>query len=117
MFSQIPIKAIIYFLILSAIVAACYAGYSAIKQSGYDERVAEESQEFKNQIADINKAHADELSKALHEAEHFRKVAVLIQTQKPKETKIYVDKIIKLNPDCTRIVGMSEFINAKRADF
>lgn len=117
MFSQIPIKAIIYFIILAAIVGACYYAYSAIDQGGYDRRVAEESTEFKAQIAKITADHSEELAKAQHEAEHYRKVAVLMQTQKPKETKIYVDKIIHDNPDCTRIVGMSEFINAKRADF
>ena len=111
MFSQIPVKLIIYCIILAAIIAGCYSLHDAIKQSGYDERVAEESKAFRDKVAAITKAHTEELAKATHEAEHFRQVAVILQNAEPIVITKWKEKVIYANPNCTKLDGFGVMWN------
>lgn len=118
MFSPSMIKPILYLLALCAIIAACYYGHGAIKQSGYDQRVSEESEEYKKQLSSITRKFKDDLDAAKHEAEFFRKQAVILQQREPIVVTKIKEKIVYENINtCTRINGLSELWNARAGEF
>jgi len=111
MFADLPVKAMIYLAMLTAVIAGITAGYNAIEQSGYDRRQAEELNAFNEQLNEINEKHKDELEKAKHEAEHFRQVAVLLQNAEPIVITKWKEKVIYANPNCTRLDGFGVMWN------
>jgi len=105
------IKPAIYLAIITALIAGATAGYNAIEQSGYDRAQAELLEAHKIELVNISDKFKDELETAKHEAEHFRKVAVILQQREPIVITRWKEKVIENNPDCTRLDGFSVMLN------
>jgi len=105
------IKPAIYLAIITAVIGGFTAGYNAIEQSGYDRAMVEVSEQHKKQLVGITDRFKDDLEAAKHEAEHFRKIAVLMQSQEPIIITKWKERVIHENPDCTNLHGFSVMLN------
>jgi len=111
------------FSILIIIIVLAIAGLWKIAfQAGYDSRRAEELKDFKEQLKSVNKSAEDKIAQAVHERDHFKKKAILIEEQGPVYVTKTITKIVKENVivgsvGCSRIAGFDKLLNEASTRF
>jgi len=107
MLDKTVLKLSMYLAILTLLVGFWQWDRKAAFQGGYDSGKAEQlaaSQEAAKESA-VN------LEEATAERDKWEKIAIELQKRPPKKVKVYVEKIIEHNPDCTTLHGFSELWN------
>ena len=111
MFNTDMIKPAIYLAIITALIAFRQWDVHTHYQRGYDAAQVEIGEQSQKELLSSSNKFKEELATAQHEAEHFRKIAVLLQNQKPVVITKWKEKVIYENPDCNNLAGFSVMWN------
>jgi len=105
-------KVYVGFAILLALISAIGGTYRAGYTSGRDSSIAEYEQSMREEQAKILTAMNEETKAIAAQRDSYREKIKEIEARKPKTRKVYVDKIIEINPGCPDLHGFSELWNA-----
>lgn len=106
-----------YLAIITAIISSYCAVWLAGKEAGANEMLVEQQGIAKERIETVTAQFTLKIQRANDAAKDFENRLIKLQTEKPKEVTVYVEKIKTLNPDCSRINGFSELWNGIRANY
>jgi len=103
--------------VLVALIGFWQWQISEAHQAGYDKARVEMLNQYQNDLDTMLAAKNLELDIVIEHRDKWRATAIELQSKKPKEVKVYVDKIIENNPDCSNINGASILLNSLRDNF
>jgi hypothetical protein len=107
MLDKTVLKLSMYLAILTLLVGFWQWDRKGAYDGGYNAGKAEQLQ------ASIDAAakSAEALDAAKADRDKWEKIAIELQGRPPKKVKVYVEKIIEHNPDCTELHGFMELWN------
>ena len=110
-----------YLAIITAIIAAFGAFWHEGKKAGYNEAVVDlkgaNDAAAEERITKITAELNLKITQANTARDEFRDKLVKLQSEPPKEVKVYVEKIKTINADCPHINGFSELWNGIRGNY
>lgn len=111
------LKPLAYLAIITAIISSYGAVWLAGKEAGANETLVEQQGKANERVETITAEFTVKIKKANDAAKSFENKLIKLQSEKPKEVTVYVEKIKTLNPDCRNINGFSELWNGIRANY
>jgi len=103
-----PYKLAIILAIVTSVIGFIQYQQHIQYKRGYDAARVEMFEQYQDDLEIATKNTKKDLDIAIENRDHWKNVAIGLQSRKPVTVTKYVEKIIENNPDCTHIEGFDE---------